>query len=276
MSDVGFSGARMKVVILAGGYGTRFGKATDFLPKPMIPIGPFPILWHIMRGYAHYGHNEFILCTGYKSEMIKEFFANAEIYANDFTVDFAGDGPPRRTIHRVTGFRPKVTICYTGQDTMTGGRLKRIEHHLANDRQFLVTYGDGVVDLDVNELIRFHNSHGRIATLTGVFPPPKFGDLKMDGHSVTDFAEKEGKQGALVNGGFYVFEREIFRYLDNDTTCVLEKAPMQRLAGEGELQAFKHTGFWQCMDTTRDLEGLQKMWATGQAPWKVWNDDYRD
>ncbi len=266
----------MKVVILAGGYGTRFGKATDFLPKPMIPIGPFPILWHIMRGYAHYGHNEFILCTGYKSEMIKEFFANAEIYANDFTVDFAGDGPPRRTIHRVTGFRPKVTICYTGQDTMTGGRLKRIEHHLANDRQFLVTYGDGVVDLDVNELIRFHNSHGRIATLTGVFPPPKFGDLKMDGHSVTDFAEKEGKQGALVNGGFYVFEREIFRYLDNDTTCVLEKAPMQRLAGEGELQAFKHTGFWQCMDTTRDLEGLQKMWATGQAPWKVWNDDYRD
>lgn len=266
----------MKVVILAGGYGTRFGKATDFLPKPMIPIGPFPILWHILRGYAHYGHEEFILCTGYKSEMIKEFFANAEIYANDFTIDFSGDGPPKRTVHRITGFRPKVTIAYTGQDTMTGGRLKRVHKYLENDREFMLTYGDGVTDLNINDLVRFHRDHGRIATLTGVFPPPKFGDLKMDGHRVTDFAEKEGKQGALVNGGFYVFKNDIFSYLDDDTACVLEKKPMQRLAAAGELMAYKHSGFWQCMDTTRDLEGLQTMWVTGRAPWKTWSDDYKD
>jgi glucose-1-phosphate cytidylyltransferase len=266
----------MKVVILAGGYGTRFGKATDFLPKPMIPVGPFPILWHILRGYAHFGHDDFVLCTGYKSEIVKEFFANAEIYANDFTIDFTGDGPAKRTIHRVTGFKPKVTIAYTGQDTMTGGRLKRVHKYLAGEKEFLLTYGDGVCDLNINDLIKFHHSHGKIATLTGVFPPPKFGDLKMDGNRVTDFAEKEGKQGALVNGGYYVFKNDIFEYLDDDTNCILEKKPMQRLAHAGQLMAYKHTGFWQCMDTTRDLEGLQQMWTSGKAPWKLWADDYKD
>jgi glucose-1-phosphate cytidylyltransferase len=266
----------VKVVILAGGYGTRFGKTTDFLPKPMIPVGPFPILWHILRGYAHYGHNDFILCTGYKTEIIKEFFANAEIYANDFTIDFSGESPPRRTIHRVTGFKPKVTIAYTGQDTMTGSRIRRVRKYLEGEREFLLTYGDGLVDLNINDLIRFHHAHGKIATLTGVFPPPRFGNLLLEENRVTDFAEKEGKQGALVNGGFYVFKRELFDYLDDDLNCALEQKPLQRLATAGQLMAFKHTGFWQCMDTTRDLDSLQKLWASGKAPWKHWSDDYSD
>jgi glucose-1-phosphate cytidylyltransferase len=266
----------VKVVILAGGYGSRFGKATDFLPKPMIPVGPFPILWHIMRGYAHFGHNEFVLATGYKSELIKEYFANAELYANDFTIDFTGDGPPKRTIHRVSGFRPRVTVAYTGQDAMTGGRVKRLQKYIGNDPEFMLTYGDGVTDLDVNDLVQFHRSHGGIATLTGVFPPAKFGDLKLDGHRVTAFTEKTGRQGAHVNGGFYVFSRKLFDYLDDDPGLVLEKEPLERLAREGQLHAYIHAGFWQCMDTTRDLDLLQTMWVTGKTPWKVWTDDYPD
>ena len=256
----------MKVVILAGGYGSRFGKATDFLPKPMIPVGPFPILWHIMRGYAHHGHTDFVLATGYKSELIKEFFANAELYANDFTVDFSGD-VPKKTIHRVSGFRPRVTIAYTGQDTMTGGRVKRLQKYLVDDDEFMMTYGDGVTDLNVNDLVAFHRRHGKIATLTGVFPPPRFGDLRLDGHRVTTFAEKTGKQGALVNGGFYVFDRKVFDYLDDDPGCVLEKAPLERLAQEGQLQAYKHAGFWQCMDSSRDYHHLNQLYAEGRAAW---------
>jgi len=267
----------MKVVILAGGYGTRFGKATDFLPKPMIPIGPFPVVWHIMRHYAHHGFDDFVLCTGYKSEVIKEFFHNLEVYANDFTLDFRVEGGPRRTVHRTGSFRPRVTVAYTGQETMTGGRVKRIAKYLGDDPEFMLTYGDGVANLDINDLVKFHRYHGKAATLTAVHPPPKFGDLKMSGNQVTNFAEKlGGDQGAMVNGGFYVFKREVLDYLDNDPGCVLEKGPMERLAGEGQLMAYRHTGFWQCMDTTRDLDGLQKMWATGTAPWKVWTDDYQD
>ena len=267
----------MKVVILAGGYGTRFGKATDFLPKPMIPVGPFPIVWHIMRYYAAHGFDDFVLCTGYKSEVVKEFFANMELYANDLTLDFRAEGAARRTVHRAGSFRPRVTLAYTGQDTMTGGRVKRIAKYLGDDPEFMLTYGDGVANIDIKDLVKFHRGHGKIATLTAVYPPPKFGDLKMDGNRVTEFAEKKGTDhGAMVNGGFYVFKREVLDHLDADAGCVLEKAPMEALARGGELMAYPHTGFWQCMDTTRDLDGLQKMWATGAAPWKVWTDEYQD
>jgi glucose-1-phosphate cytidylyltransferase len=266
----------MKVVLLAGGYGSRFGKITDFLPKPMIPVGPYPMLWHIMRMYGHYDFNEFVICLGYKSEMIKEFFLNYDSYTNDFTMDFAHAPEARRSVHRKkSGFYPKVTLAYTGQDTLTGGRIKRIADYLDGD-DFMLTYGDGVANINIKELLAFHRAHGKIATLTAVYPPPRFGDLKITGASVTDFAEKQHGNGSHVNGGFYVFKRKVLDYLENDTTCVLEKRPLETLAREGELMAFRHDGFWQCMDTTRDLEFLQKAWARREAPWKVWADDYVD
>jgi glucose-1-phosphate cytidylyltransferase len=265
----------MKVVILAGGYGTRFGKLTDFLPKPMIPVGPFPILWHIMRIYASHGLNDFIICTGYRSEMIKEFFQNLDIYSNDLTIDFSAEGPARRIMHRKSAFRPRVTIAYTGQDTMTGGRVKRIANYLGDDQDFMLTYGDGVTDLNIGDLLRFHHYHDKIATLTAVFPPPRFGDLKLSGHRVTTFAEKQPGAGSYINGGYYVFKREVLDYLEGDS-CILEKEPLERLAREGNLMAFQHDGFWQCMDTTRDLESLQTAWKEANAPWKTWTDGYDD
>lgn len=267
----------MKVVLLAGGYGTRFGKLTDYLPKPMIPVGPHPILWHIMRGYAHFGFNDFVLCLGYKAELIKEYFLDFDVYNNDFTMDFTLEPGGKRTSHRRRGpdFHPRVTLAYTGLDTMTGGRLKRVADYLDGD-EFMLTYGDGVADLDLEALLAFHRAHGRLATLTAVFPPPKFGDLKLDGDQVMDFAEKKHRSGSYVNGGFYVFNRRMLDYLHNDTTCVLEKEPLERLAREGNLMAYRHDGFWQCMDTTRDMEYLNRAWASRGAPWKLWADDYQD
>lgn len=261
----------MKVVILAGGYGTRFGKLTDFLPKPMIPIGPFPILWHIIRYYSHFGFNEFVLCTGYKSELVKEFFCNLDIYSNDLSITFDREGRGSRELHLCgNDFRPKITIAYTGQDTMTGGRIKRIERYLGDDQQFMLTYGDGLTDIDISSLVSHHQSHGKLATLTAVHTPPRFGDLTFEGQRVVSFAEKEGKQGELVNGGFYVFDRKVLDYIDDDPSCVLEKKPLENLANDGELMSFQHRGFWQCMDTSRDLDTLQSAWASGNAPWKVW------
>lgn len=268
---------QIKVVILAGGYGSRFGKVTDFLPKPMIPVGPFPILWHIMRYYAHFGHDEFILCTGYKSETVKEFFLNLEAYSNDFTIDFSVSAQGAVAFHDDgERFAPKVTIAYTGQDTMTGARIKRIEPYLEDDQEFLLTYGDGVTDLDLNRLIEFHRGHGKLATLTAVYPPPKFGDLHFEDDRVTRFSEKVGNQGAMINGGYYVFNRRLLSYLDDEPGCVLEKEPLSRVSEDGELLAFRHKGYWQCMDTTRDLESLQNSWRTGDAPWKVWTGGYVD
>ncbi len=270
----------MKVVILAGGYGTRFGKLTDFLPKPMIPIGPFPILWHIMRYYAHFGFNDFILCTGYKSELIKEFFYNLDVYTSDVTIDFSdvenGQRGARSVHQNGNTFRPRVTIAYTGQDTMTGGRIKRIEKYLGDDPEFLLTYGDGLTNVDIGKVVDFHRDHGKLATLTAVHTPPRFGNLTFEEQRVVSFREKEGQQGALVNGGFYVLNRQVFDYLSDDPSCVLEKAPLSKLANEGELMSYQHCDYWQCMDTTRDLEGLQHSWSTGNAPWKVWNDGYED
>lgn len=267
----------MKVVILAGGYGTRFGKLTDFLPKPMIPIGPYPILWHIMRIYAHYGLDDFILCLGYKAELIKEYFLNFKHYNHDFTIS-CSDGRVEPVLHarQPPSFAPKVTLAYTGLDTMTGGRVKRIAEYLGDDEEFMLTYGDGVADIDINNLAAFHKSHGKVATLTAVFPPPKFGDLKLAGPLVTEFAEKTRRYSSHVNGGFYVFRREILSYLDNDTTCVLEKGPLELLSQEGQLAAYRHDKFWQCMDTTRDMEFLNELWAAKSAPWKVWPGDYLD
>ena len=266
----------MKVVILAGGYGTRFGRLTDFLPKPMIPIGPMPLLWHLMRYYAHHGHDEFIIATGYKSELIKEFFANLQVYSNDFTIDFQTDSAAPQIHQCANSFRPKVTIAYTGQETMTVARVKRIAPYLGNDETFLLTYGDGLIDADINQLIDFHRSHGKRATLTAVYPPPKFGNLQFEENRVTSFAEKLGQDGGMVNGGFYVLNRSVLDYLTENPSCVLEKEPMERLAAEGELMAFRHTGYWQCMDTTRDLDSLQKTWGDGNAAWKRWTDGYRD
>lgn len=275
----------MKVVILAGGYGTRFGKLTDLLPKPMIPIGPFPIVWHIMRYYAHYGFNDFIICTGYKSELIKEFFFNLEVYTSDVTVDYSvkadessnGFAHTKQAWHsNGTSFRPRVTVAYTGQDTMTGGRIKRIERYLGDDSEFMLTYGDGLTNVDIGELVKFHRNHNKLATLTAVHTPPRFGNLEFEDNRVSSFMEKEGQQGALVNGGFYVFNRKVLDYLEDDSQCILEKAPLTQLANEGELMSYQHKDFWQCMDTTRDLEGLQQAWASGDAPWKVWNDGYLD
>lgn len=267
----------MKVMLLAGGYGTRFGKLTDFLPKPMIPIGPFPILCHIMRYYAHFGHNEFIVCSGYKSELIKEYFLNLATYSHDFTIGFSKNGAPQIDLHDAgDGFSPRVTIAYTGQDTMTGARIKRAARYLGDSQRFMVTYGDGVTDLGLDELVAFHKDHGKAATLTSVFPPPRFGALHFEGDRVTHFAEKDPQQEAMVNGGYYVFERSVLETLSTDPLCVLEKAPMHQLSEEGELMAFRHPGYWQCMDTTRDLESLQEAWASGAAPWKVWQGGYED
>ena len=243
----------------------------------MIPIGPFPILWHIMRYYAHFGHTEFVLCTGYKADVIKKFFVDLELHSHDFTIDF-GESRQNRIQFHVTGetFRPQVTVAYTGQHTMTGARLKRVERYLGDDADFMLTYGDGLSDVDLNELTAFHQQHGKIATLTSVFPPPKFGDLGFSGDQVTSFAEKQGQQGAMVNGGFYVLNRRIFDVLSSESGCVLEKEPLESLSRDGQLMAFRHRGYWQCMDTTRDLDSLQTAWASGDAPWKVWSGGYSD
>lgn len=266
----------MKVVILAGGFGTRFGKLTDYLPKPMIPIGPMPILWHLIRYYESFGFDEFIIATGYKSELIKEFFANLRIYSNDFTAEYENANTTIRMHAGSGGLKAKVTVAYTGQDTMTGGRVKRVEKYLEADPAFMLTYGDGLTDLNLHDLADFHRKHGKCATLTAVHPPAKFGNLQMDGNCVTSFAEKEGRQGGIVNGGFYVFNREIFNYIPDDKNSILERGPFENLSRNGELHAYTHLGYWQCMDTTRDLDGLQESWNRGNAPWKRWSDGYTD
>jgi glucose-1-phosphate cytidylyltransferase len=266
----------MKVVILAGGYGTRFGKLTDYLPKPMIPVGPHPMLYHIMRIYAHQGFNNFVICLGYRADLIKEYFLNFEVYNNDFTMDYAADDREKKVLRRrQTTFHPRVTLAYTGLETMTGSRIRRVADYLDGD-EFMLTYGDGVADLNIQTLLDFHRSHGRLATLTAVYPPPKFGDLKLEANEVHDFSEKKHRYGGHINGGFYVFNRRVLQYLDHPSTCVLEKEPLERLAKERQLMAYKHDGFWQCMDTTRDMDYLNRAWAERNAPWKVWDDDYLD
>ncbi len=258
----------MKVVILAGGYGTRIGEESLFKPKPMIEIGEMPILWHIMKEYSYYGHKEFIICAGYKQHMIKEWFADDFLHISDITFDFT-NGLNEMIIHNHHTEPWKVTVVDTGANTMTGGRIKRVQSYIG-DETFLMTYGDGVCDVDISKLIEFHQKHGKIATLTAVLQQQQKGilDIGID-NSVHAFREKRTEDGSLINAGYMVLEPAIFNYLDGDE-CIFEQKPMQELAINGQLMSYTHKGFWQCMDNVREKALLEKMWETNQAPWKKW------
>lgn len=257
----------MKVVILAGGFGTRISEESHLRPKPMIEIGGMPILWHVMKSYSYYGFNEFIICCGYKAHMIKEYFADYYLHRSDITFDFSQENS--MTIHNNFAEPWKVTVIDTGLNTMTGGRIKRIKEYVNND-QFMLTYGDGVCDVDIEKLLEYHNNHGKIATLTAIQPEGRFGVLDLDGKSfINSFREKSKNDSGWVNGGFMVLKPEIFDYIEGDST-VFEKEPLEALAKKGELVAYKHDGFWQCMDTQRDKELLEKLIASNNAPWMKW------
>lgn len=258
----------MKVVILCGGMGTRLREETEFRPKPMVTIGGRPILWHIMKLYAHHGFTEFVLCLGYRGNMIKEHFLNYEAMNNDFTIELGTkNGIDYHGAHDEKNF--KVTLVDTGPDSQTGARVKRVESYIDGDT-FMVTYGDGLADVDVRKLVEFHRSHGRLATVTTVRPTSRFGILEVDGRgAVTRFAEKPTLDGS-VSTGFFVFDRRAFDYLSADPSCTLEREPMEALAKAGELIAYHHDGFFYAMDTYREFQLLNDLWDSGRAPWKVW------
>ena len=255
----------MKGVILAGGFGTRLSEETAVRPKPMVEIGGRPILWHIMKIYAHYGVRDFIVCLGYKGYLIKEYFANYYRHTSDITVD-THTGEVQ--IHRPSEDAWRVTLVETGLDTMTGGRIRRIRSYL-DDEDFFLTYGDGVAAIDLHDLAKVHREARRLATVTAVAPPGRFGALEIDGGLVRRFSEKPKGDGAFINGGFFVLSPKVIDYIHADDT-VWEREPMERLASEGQLTAYRHRGFWQAMDTLRDLRQLETMWASGSPPWKVW------
>lgn len=255
----------MKVVILAGGFGTRISEESHLKPKPMIEIGEQPILWHIMKHYSAYGYNEFIICGGYKQHIIKQYFADYYLYKSDVTFDFANGNSMQ--IHDNDAEPWKVTIVDTGYATMTGGRIKRIQKYVGNE-PFMMTYGDGLSDVPVNKLVDFHKKSGKTATITAVQPGGRFGALDIDGaDEIHGFAEKKKEDGGWINAGFMVLNPEIFDYIKDDTT-VFEKEPLERCAAEGQLMAYRHEGFWQCMDSMRDKKLLEDLWNSGQAPWK--------
>lgn len=258
----------MKVVILAGGFGTRISEESHLKPKPMIEIGEQPILWHIMKQYSHYGFHDFVICLGYKAYVIKEYFSDYFLHTSDITFDLANN---RMTVHNNFSEPWKVTLVDTGLNTMTGGRVKRIQEYVG-DEPFMLTYGDGVSDVDINKLVEFHKSHGKIATMTAINAGQRFGVLEVGGdNTIRAFREKSKDDGSLINGGFMVLNPEIFQYIAGDAT-VFEKEPLETVANMGQLMAYKHDGFWHCMDTQRDKMRLEEMWASGHAPWKVWND----
>lgn len=258
----------MKVVLLAGGFGTRISEESAFKPKPMIEIGGMPILWHIMKEYAHYGHTEFIICAGYKQEYIKEWFANYFLYKSDISFDYR-NGKNEMTVHSHECEPWKVTVVDTGYNTMTGGRIKRIQKYVGNET-FLMTYGDGVCDVDINKLIEYHKSHGKKATLTAVKMGLDKGVLDITKEmAVKSFREKNIKDGAPINAGYMVFEPDIFEYLEGDHQA-LEREPLERLAAEGELMSYIHEGFWQCMDNIREKMMLERLLLEDKAPWKKW------
>ncbi|MEJ8572497.1 glucose-1-phosphate cytidylyltransferase [Microbaculum marinum] len=257
----------MKAVILAGGLGTRISEESHLRPKPMIEIGGRPILWHIMKIYAYHGISDFVVCLGYRGYMIKEFFANYLLHNSDVTID-AGTG--EISYHQTSAEPWRVTLVETGEATMTGGRLKRVGTYLDPDEPFCMTYGDGVADVDVSALVRFHSSHGGLATVTAVVPPGRYGALALDGDRVDHFIEKPPGDNALINGGFFVLSPQVLsRIAGDDTPWELE--PLESLARDGELSAFRHRGFWHAMDTLRDKTQLEAMWSSGRAPWKVWS-----
>jgi glucose-1-phosphate cytidylyltransferase len=258
----------MKAIILAGGLGTRLAEETAVRPKPMVEIGGRPIIWHIMKLYSHFGVNDFIVCLGYKGYLIKEYFANYALHMSDVTIDMRKG---TTEVHRNLAEDWRISLVDTGDETMTGGRLKRAMHYLGpNDDTFCLTYGDGVGDIDIAKVIDFHRAHGRRATVTAVRPSSRFGQLGLeeDG-SVTRFMEKPQDEGGWINGGFFVLSRDVAGYIDGDET-LWEREPLEQLAQEGELQAYSHRGFWQPMDTLRDRQQLEEMWATGAAPWRLW------
>lgn len=259
----------MKVVLLAGGLGTRISEESVYKPKPMVDICGQPILWHIMKEYSYYGHNEFIICAGYKQQVIKQWFADYFFNNNDITFDYTS-GKNEVTVHENHAEPWKVTIVDTGYNTMTGGRIKRIQKYVG-DEPFLMTYGDGVCDVDINKLIDFHNAHGKIATLTAVMQDQSKGVLEIGGDStVRSFREKKVNDGAPINAGYMVFTPAIFDYIEGDET-VLEREPLEKLAAEGELMSYMHRGFWQCMDNVREKETLERLVATKKAPWMKWD-----
>lgn len=255
----------MKTVILAGGLGTRLSEATEVKPKPMVTIGGLPMIWHIMRMYAHYGFNEFIVALGYRGDVIKEYFLSHRYHNSDLTISL-GNGEV--TIHN--GDRPDWTIHLidTGLETATGGRIKRLAHMLG-DETFMLTYGDGVADVDIRKLVDFHGSHGKLATVTAVRPPARFGSLELDGDRVRRFSEKPQIGEGWINGGFFVLEPSVLNCIDGDGT-IWEHEPLERLAENGQLAAYMHSGFWQPMDTLREVKILESLWSSGKAPWKIW------
>ena len=258
----------MKVVLLAGGFGTRISEESQYRPKPMVEIGGMPILWHIMKEYASYGFNEFIVCAGYKQHMIKEWFADYFLHTSDITFDFT-HGQNEMTVHNNHAEPWKVTVVDTGLNTMTGGRIKRIQPYVGNE-PFMMTYGDGVCDVDIGKLVEFHKEHGKIATLTAVMLEQQKGILDIGGdNAVKSFREKSQMDEAPINAGYMVLEPQIFDYIEGDQT-VFEREPLEKLAKEGQLMSYMHKGFWQCMDNVREKEMLEKLLAAGQAPWKKW------
>ena len=256
----------MKAVILAGGLGTRLSEETAMKPKPMVEIGGKPILWHIMKTYSEHGVYEFIICCGYKGYVIKEYFANYFLHQSDVTFNMDEND---MVVHHKRAEPWKVTLVDTGDDSMTGGRLKRVLPYLKNEKVFCFTYGDGVADINITELINFHKSHGKLATLTAAFPPGRFGALNIVDNQVKKFEEKPKGDGALINAGFFVLSTKVIERIEGDST-IWEQEPLKGLAHDGQLMSFKHSDFWQPMDTLRDKKYLEKLWKAGNAPWKIW------
>ena len=256
----------MKAVILAGGLGTRISEETHLKPKPMIEIGGKPILWHILKLYSAHGINDFVICCGYRGYVIKEYFENYFLHMSDVTFDMQTN---RMEVHEKKAEPWKVTLVDTGDDTLTGGRLKRVAEHVQDEEAFCFTYGDGLADVDIGKLIAFHKFHGKKATVTAVQPPGRYGAIEKSGDQVTGFIEKPRGDGGLINGGFFVLSPKCINLIDGDETS-WEGQPLTKLATEGEMMAFDHHGFWQPMDTLRDKNYLEELWATGQAPWKIW------
>lgn len=256
----------MKAVILAGGFGTRLAEETSVRPKPMVEIGGRPILWHILKMYSRHGINDFVICLGYKGYSIKEYFANYFLHMSDVTFDM---GANKMEVHQQRAEPWKVTLIDTGDASMTGGRLLRVADYIRDEEAFCFTYGDGVSDVDISAVIDFHKSHGKAATLTGVYPPGRFGALEIDSGQVKSFEEKPKGDGAMINGGFFVLSPKVLAYLEGDST-VWEQAPLKKLAAANELMAYEHHGFWHPMDTLRDKQYLEELWSSGKAPWKTW------
>jgi glucose-1-phosphate cytidylyltransferase len=254
----------MKVLLLAGGFGTRLSEYTESIPKPMVPIGGRPILWHLMNTYAHFGHKDFYVALGYKSEIIKDYFLNYQSLNSDFTVELATGSV---TPHNVEDTDWQVTLVNTGLDSMTGGRVKRMQKFIGNEA-FMLTYGDGLADIDINRLLDFHRSHGKMVTVSAVHPGARFGELEINKNKVTSFEEKPQTSQGWINGGFFIIEPKFFDFIENDKT-ILERSPLEKAAQMGQLMAYHHDGFWQCMDTKRDKDHLEELWNSGKAPWKM-------